>query len=73
MKDCYLDMDELLAQKIWRDSDGNYLPIEDIPNRRVFAIEKQLKKAVESGASEHVRKWYVAFAEEAELRRSMMK
>ncbi len=65
--------DALLKQKIWIDDDGSSVPIWDIPNRRVFAIEKQLKKAVESGASEHVRKWYVVFAEEAELRRSMMK
>ena len=71
MMDYELDMDELLEQKIWVDEDGSYLPIDDIPSRQVFSIEKKLKKAVDSGASEHVRKWYAVFVEEAAIRRGM--
>ena len=72
MMDCCLNMDELLEQNIWLDEDGNYLPIWDIPNKKIFQIEEMLKLVISAGASEHVRKWHAVFAEEAELRRSMM-
>ena len=71
MMDFELDRDELLEQRIWVDEDGCYVPIWDIPSRKVYAIEKKLKKAVDSGASEHVRKWHAVFVEEAALRREM--
>lgn len=71
MKDCCLNMDELLEQNIWLDEDGNYLPIWDIPNKKIFQIEKKLKRAISAGASDYVKKWHQMFIEEAELRRSM--
>ena len=69
--DFELDRDELLEQRIWVDEDDCYVPIYDIPTRKVYSIEKKLKKAVDSGASEHVRKWYAVFVEEAAIRRGM--
>lgn len=69
--DCELNLDALLANKIWIDEDGSYLPIWDIPTRKVYGIEKKLNRAVESGASEHIRKWYAVFVEEADVRRGM--
>ena len=71
MMDYELDMDELLEQRIWVDEDDCYVPIDDIPTRQVYAIERKLKKAVDSGASEHVRRWYAVFVEEADVRRGM--
>ena len=71
MMDFELDMDELLEQKIWVDEDDCYVPIDDIPTRQVYAIERKLKRAVDSGASEHVRRWYAVFVEEAAIRRGM--
>ena len=73
MMDYELNMDELLEQRIWVDEDGSYLPIWDIPTRKVYGIEKKLNRAVESGASEHVMKWQAIFREEAALRRTMGK
>jgi len=68
MMACYLDMDKLLEQKIWVDEDGNYLPIYDIPNKKIFQIEKKLMVAVNSGASEYIKKWLEIFSEEAKIR-----
>lgn len=67
-----IDMDKLLDERVWLEPDGSFIRLEDIPNRRVFQIEKKLRQAVSSGASNYVKNWCCVFMDEANLRREMM-